>query len=194
MEVRLGVERHGGAGHVAIAENPLAAAVHHGAAGEHHHGCLVRRGLGAQLLDRVDRRTEPRLVECGSDDVLVSPDDTLRRSGGPAGVEDIRVVSGAAGQADRRRTRDRVLVIVTQDDEVLEVRELELAHDVDVLGRHDRDDAVRVVVNVGQFVAQVLVVDVDRRQASLEARVERLHPLDAVGRVHRHVRTGLDAQ
>ena len=104
-EVRLVVERDGRAGDVGVAEDPLAAAVHHRAAGEHHHRRLDGRGLLGQLLDRLDRRAEPRRVEGGHDQVLVAPDDALRVARGAAGVEDVQVVGGAAAEPVGRRRR-----------------------------------------------------------------------------------------
>ena len=135
-------------------------------------------------------RPEAGSVERGLDQVLVAPDDALRAPGGAAGVEDVGVVGRAALEPVGGRRGQRRVVVLAEDEDVLERRQVERGDGLDVLGRDDRRDAVGVVVEVGQLVVEVLVVDVDRHRPRLEAAVERVDPLDPVRRVDRDVVAG----
>jgi hypothetical protein len=124
-------------------------------------------------------------ASCSTDSI-----DALGAAGRAPGVEHVRVVGRAAAEPVRGRSGKRRVVLVPEDDDVLEGRHVERGHGLDVLGRHDRGHALGVVVEVGQLVVEVLVVDVDRHGPRLEAAVERVDPLDPVRRVDGDVVAG----
>jgi hypothetical protein len=179
---------------MAVPQDPLAAAVHHRATGEQHHRGLVGRRLRGQLLDRVERRTEPAGVQRRPDDVLVAPHDALGVASGASRVEHVVVVGAAAAEPLGRGGGQCRVVLLAEHQHVPQARHGERPYRVHVFRRHDGGHAVGVGVEVGELVVQVLVVDVDGDRSRLQAAVEGVHPLDPVCRVHGHVLAGLDAE
>ncbi|KZS70088.1 hypothetical protein A4G27_21155 [Mycobacterium kansasii] len=102
VEAALGGHDESAAGDVAVAQDPLGAAVHQRSNGENPHRELVSGRLRAELLDAVQRGIPALSIQRAADQVLLAPHHTLGQTGGAAGVQDVKVVAAAAGDAAPR--------------------------------------------------------------------------------------------
>ena len=169
---------------------------------------MFRPNAGGELLGRLDRRLpEAAAAQGGEEDVLVAPHHALRRTGGPARVEDVEVVTGPGQRRPfgarpgecvfvRRGVAAVGVAAVLEHDDVTKPRELglDLAEERQERALDDGGFDVGVLEDVAQLVGDVPVVDVDRDEPGFERPEERLDPLGAVPAVDRHLRTGFETQ
>ena len=190
----LAIEHDLGADEALAHHAPLGRPVHERGDRQVHHRTAGTLGdHDRRVLHPLVRHRVGAAAEC-VEHVLVAPHDALGHAGGPAGVEDVEVVSRAGPEVTfRRLARQRLLVAdgpgrrlgvaaVLDHDHVPEAGELGAER-----GDQRRELPLvdeRLEVGVGQQVAQlvldVAVVDVDPDRPQLEDGPRRLDPLDRV--------------
>ena len=127
--------------------------------------------------------------------ILVTPDDALRHARRAAGVQDVDVVVAPRREVASGGLRRERCLVVAADDQHMDQQRGVFAGAAGTLGElgsdHERDE-IGVVEDVGEFVLDIAVVDVDPHRAQLEHRPHGLDPLDAVESVDSDVVTATD--